>query len=98
MNHANEGDFRLVGGNRIAFVSLLVVKRYRLLPPSHHVGTMDVRMRAIVPTWSLGGHVAGTTALPLGADIRAAKSAFWPGGPLYLGQPTPLGEVCQDRV
>ena len=21
----------------------------------------------------------------------------WRGGPLYLGQPTPLGEICQDR-
>jgi hypothetical protein len=21
----------------------------------------------------------------------------WPGGPLHLGQPAPLGEVCQDR-
>ncbi len=47
LNHANEGDFRLVGGNRIAFVSVLAVKRYRLLPPSHQVDTMDVRMRAI---------------------------------------------------
>ena len=47
LNHANEGDFRLVGGNRIAVVSGLAVKRYRLLPPSHHVGTMDGRMRAI---------------------------------------------------
>ncbi len=47
LNHSNESDFRLVGRNRIAFVSGLAVRGYRLLPPSHHVVKMDVRMRGI---------------------------------------------------
>jgi hypothetical protein len=33
---------------------------------------------------------------PRTSDRRRPPS--WPGGPLYLGQPTPLGEVRQDRV
>lgn len=46
LNYANEGGSRLVGGNRMAFVSGLAVKGVRLLPPNRHLGKMDVGTRA----------------------------------------------------
>ncbi len=46
LNHANEGGIRLVGGNRMAFVSGLAVKGVRLLPPNRHLGKTDVGKRA----------------------------------------------------
>ncbi len=46
LNHANEGGFRLVGRNRMAFVSGLAVKGVRLLPPNRHLGKTDVGTRA----------------------------------------------------
>ncbi len=54
LNHANEGGFQLVGGNRMAFVSGMAVKGVRLLPPIRHVGTMDVGMRAKMGNLGLG--------------------------------------------
>ena len=38
LNHANMVGFRFVGGNRMAFVLGMVVKGFRLLPPSQHLG------------------------------------------------------------
>ncbi len=42
-------------------------------------------------------HVVGTTALPPKPTSQTARPLSWRGGPLYLRQPTPLGEVHQDR-
>ena len=35
---------------------------------------------------------------PREPTFERQRPLFWPGGQLYLGQPTPLGEVCQDRL
>ena len=42
LNHTNMVGFRFVGGKRMAFVLDMVVKGFRLLPPSHHLGRMDL--------------------------------------------------------
>ncbi len=53
LNHANEGGFRFVGGNRMAFVSGLAVKGVPLLPPNRHLRKMDVGTRA---KWEISGN------------------------------------------
>ena len=35
---------------------------------------------------------------PREPTFERQRPLSWRGGPLYLGQPTPLGEVCQDRL
>jgi hypothetical protein len=42
LNHANMVSFRFIGGNRMTFVSGIVVKGLRLLSPSQHLGRMDL--------------------------------------------------------
>ena len=36
--------------------------------------------------------------LAIEATFERQRPLSWRGGPLYLAQPTPLGEVCQDRL
>ena len=46
LNHANEGSIRFVGGNRMAFVSGMAVKGFRLLPSNRHLDKIHIGTRA----------------------------------------------------
>ncbi len=55
LNHANQGDFRLVEGIRMAFVSGLAVKVIRLLPLNRHLCRMDIGTRA---QWEISAYTS----------------------------------------